>query len=346
MKRTTLLIILFFATSCYGQSKLIKNHFTNQFQAAADNVHCALQDKAGNLWFGTTGDGVYRYDGQSFANFTTKDGLSSNTVWSILEDKAGNIWIGTNAGLCRYSGKNITRVSMTVSNNILFTNTVNTTSKNEVFSIMQAKNGTLWFGTTDGVYYYNGKSFTRFLDNFSIINGNGLSLKSVQCMLEDKNGNIWFGSGPMAFEGICLYNGKILTNFKPKNEGWIRNIIESKNGTILFATRHIGVYIYDGKTFLPFTKPTEIANDLLNTILEDKAGNIWYASDYAKDINDDMGGVWKFDRKTFVRFTKKEGLTNTSAFLILEDKSGHIWIGTRNTGLYRYDGKTLMSFSK
>jgi ligand-binding sensor domain-containing protein len=55
-----------------GQTKMIKNHFTNQNQAIADNVHCGLQDKAGNLWFGTTGDGVYRYDGQTFTNFTTK----------------------------------------------------------------------------------------------------------------------------------------------------------------------------------------------------------------------------------------------------------------------------------
>ncbi len=352
MKHLTLLLLLFLGMSCHGQSKLIKNHFTNQFQAAADNVHCGLQDKSGNLWFGTTGDGVYRYDGQSFTNFTTKDGLSSNTVWSILEDKAGDIWIGTNAGLCRYSysEKAITPVpfSITESNGFLLTNTVNNNSKNEVFSIMQDKNGTLWLGTSDGVYCrkLGGKSFTRFLDNFSIINANNLSLKSVQCMLEDKNGNIWFGSGPMAFEGICLYNGRILTNFKPKNESWIRTILESKNGTILFATRHIGVYMYDGKTFLPFSKPPEIANDLFNTILEDKASNIWYASDYAKDPNDEKGGVWKFDGKTFERFTKKEGLTNTSAFFILEDKSGHIWIGTRSTGLYRYDGKTIRSFSE
>ena len=352
MKSLTLpiLVFLFFAMSCHGQPKLVKNYFTNQSQAAADNVHCGLEDKSGNLWFGTTGDGVYRYDGQSFINFTTKDGLSSNTVWSILEDKAGDIWIGTNAGLCRYSEKTITRVpfSITESNSFLLTNTINNDQKNEVFSIIQDKSGTLWFGTSNGVYCrkLGKKSFTRFLDNFSIINVNNLSLKSVQCMLEDKSGNIWFGSGPMAFEGICLYNGKILTHFKPKNEGWIRTILESKNGTILFATRHIGVYMYDGKRFLPFSKPPEIADDLLNTILEDKAGNIWYAADYAKDPNDDKGGVWKFDRKTFERLTKKEGLTNTSAFFILEDKPGHIWIGTRSTGLYRYDGKTLTSFSE
>lgn len=39
-----------------GKPKLIKT----QGSGNSDNIHCSLQDKAGNLWFGTTGDGVYR----------------------------------------------------------------------------------------------------------------------------------------------------------------------------------------------------------------------------------------------------------------------------------------------
>jgi len=46
-------------------------------------VHCGLQDKTGNLWFGTTGDGVYRFDGKLFTNFTMKDGLDTNQIQCI-----------------------------------------------------------------------------------------------------------------------------------------------------------------------------------------------------------------------------------------------------------------------
>lgn len=53
------------------------------------NVGCELQDKAGNIWFSTSGEGVYRFDGKSFANFTTKDGLTSNDVSAIIEDLTG-----------------------------------------------------------------------------------------------------------------------------------------------------------------------------------------------------------------------------------------------------------------
>ena len=44
------------------QPKLIKT----QGSSTGDNVHCSLQDKAGNLWFGTTAEGLYKYDGKSF----------------------------------------------------------------------------------------------------------------------------------------------------------------------------------------------------------------------------------------------------------------------------------------
>jgi ligand-binding sensor domain-containing protein len=75
-------------------------------------VHCGLRDKAGNLRFGTTGDGVWRYDGKSFTNLTTKDGLGNNSVFCIVEDDAGRIWFGTrNVGVCRYDGKMFTELS-------------------------------------------------------------------------------------------------------------------------------------------------------------------------------------------------------------------------------------------
>jgi ligand-binding sensor domain-containing protein len=64
-----------------------------------------LEDRKGNLWFGTKDSGVYCYPsaplragGKSFQHFTTKDGLGSNSAFHIYEDKAGNIWFATGGG--------------------------------------------------------------------------------------------------------------------------------------------------------------------------------------------------------------------------------------------------------
>ncbi len=358
----SLLLVPIFFTSCSGQTKtkqpnetvaehlsftskktkLTKTQGTNEYQ----NIHCIIQDKAGNFWFGTSGEGVYRYDGKEFTQFTEKDGLSKNSVWSLIEDKSGNIWFGTDDGLSRYDGKTISKIPFTITSSIGAGMAMPQTDKNIVWSIFQDKKGILWFGTADGIICYDGNNFTRFLDNHTIVNDSSLTLKSVQCMFEDKNGNLWFGSGPMAFEGIAFFDGKTLTKFKPQNENWIRKITEDENGTLLFATRHNGMITYNGKNFTDFSEPQNLRKDLINTILVDSKGNIWYASDYTNDNDASTGGLWKFDEKSFVEFTKKDGLSNTSIYSLAEDKVGNIWIGTRNCGLYRYNGQTFETFSE
>jgi ligand-binding sensor domain-containing protein len=132
-----------------GHPKIIKTQGSNEYQ----NIYCSLQDKAGNIWFGTTGEGVYKYDGKVFTQFTIQNGLTSNTVWSILQDKEGNIWFGTTDGPCRYDGKSITPVP--INGNLLpeinsdgYYN--NWSTKKTVWSMLQDKSGRIWFGTGEG----------------------------------------------------------------------------------------------------------------------------------------------------------------------------------------------------
>jgi len=280
----SLLLALTFLTSCNGQTKtqpqtdnggelkatltgqpkLTKTQSSNEYQ----NVKCGLQDKHGNIWFGTTGEGVYKYNGKLFTQFTMKDGLSNNCIWSMMEDKAGNIWFGTTDGICRYDGKKISSIPIpftirpVITDNSYYTEW---STKNSVWSMLQDKSGKIWFGTGDGVYCYDEGNFTRLLANDNVINKDSLKLKLVSNILEDKNGNIWFASGmPPGYEGFCRYDGKIVESFKPKNEGWIRNVVESKNGNLLLATRHFGVWAYDGKSFTDYIQPKELIKPSLD----------------------------------------------------------------------------------
>jgi ligand-binding sensor domain-containing protein len=325
-----------------GHPKIVKTQGSNVYA----NTRCGLQDKAGNLWFGTLREGVYRYDGKSFTQFTVKDGLSHNSVYSILEDRTGFIWIGTDSGLCRYDGKTITSIPIAVSSGRYFSLSVSPTNTPaasiQVWSIMQDKGGTLWFGTSEGMYCYNGTSFSRFLDNDNVVNNSGLHLRMVDCILEDKKGNIWFGSGmPPGMEGLCSYDGKSITTFKPNGAGWIRYMVEDKHGNIWLGTRNQGVWLYDGKAFARFTEKEGIGTPLL----VDKAGNVWFGGQEHENGFEGDGGVWCYDGKAFRNYGTKDGLGNYSVWCIVEDRSGYIWFGTRNNGLYRFDGKSFTSFS-
>ncbi|MBK6966725.1 MAG: hypothetical protein IPH20_23215 [Bacteroidales bacterium] len=44
-----------------------------------------VQDKMGNIWFGT--DGLCCYDGKSFRIFTKDEGLNNNGIQRLLTDK-------------------------------------------------------------------------------------------------------------------------------------------------------------------------------------------------------------------------------------------------------------------
>lgn len=345
MKRIKYLFILwqglaFLASSGYGQMKtslksgqlsLIKSQSTNP----GDNVHCGLQDKAGNIWFGTTGDGVYHYDGTFFTNFTTKNGLNSNMVNHILEDKDGKIWIGTEAGLVLYDGKTFAEIRIPFRKNM-------PSNRYEVWSIMQDKSGKLWFATIDGVYIYDpstelradGKSFNFF----KVTDDTTDCIFKMEYILEENAGIIWFGG--RCNVGVFRYDGKTITNLKPNGDDWAWPVLQDKKGNIWFSNWK-GVYRYDGNSFISFTKKDGLSGDMVARMIEDKKGNLWFGGD----------GLSRYDPrravgKSFTHFTTKDGLLNLGIWMILEDKAGNIWIGTRNTGLYCYDGKTFTRFSE
>jgi DNA-binding response OmpR family regulator/ligand-binding sensor domain-containing protein/two-component sensor histidine kinase len=73
-------------------------------------AYCMTQDKEGNIWIGTKGDGIFLAKKKKNATalsfdifrYKTNPGdiysLSGNAVYSIFQDSGGNIWIGTYGG--------------------------------------------------------------------------------------------------------------------------------------------------------------------------------------------------------------------------------------------------------
>jgi Two component regulator propeller len=348
-----ILAVLFFG-SCHGQNnnELSKSATSEPRVLKPQGVYkdasigCGMQDKAGNIWFGSNGEGIYRYDGKGFTHFTTKDGLDNNIVYSILEDKVGNIWVGTKTGLNRYDpkapikndGKIFSRVPIvpygSVFNILKPVKNKVTEPVNGVWCMMQDTKGTIWFGADDGVYCYNGTYFSHFIDSNHVINKENLRLKAIFSILEDKKGHIWFGA--CVDEGISRFDGKFLTNIVPHEKvRRVNNIIEDKNDNLWFAASFNGVCRYDGKTFIK-----NVFNETKGfkaTVLKGKSGDIWF---------DTYEGLGRYDGKKLQIITKKEGLPTHDMCPILEDQSGNLWFGSVAMGLHRYDGKSFTYFSE
>ncbi len=355
-----LFLVFVFHTSCGGQNKpgfpKEKGHPKLGKNLGNGNVQCGLQDKAGNLWFGTSENGLYKYDGKSFRQFVVDDGLNSNNISCLLEDKDGKIWIGTYAGLCLYDpsmhiktgGKPFTEIQIPLPKDLPPNKNQSHRNSHWVYSMLQAKSGKLWFVTIDGVYTYDGKFFTLFIIDEAANCFLGSNDK-VERILEDNAGNIWLGGRTNA--GVFRYDGKTISNFKlPEltivnesvrfekdrivSHNWAWPQLQDKNGNIWFSN-WAGAYRYDGKTFTSFTKSDGLSGTgLVAKIIEDKKGIIWLGG---------VGGLSRYDGKSFTSF--QDGLINPWIWAILEDKTGNIWVGTRQTGLYLFDGKKFINYS-
>src|SRR5215203_2142415 len=62
--------------------------FTSADGLAQDNVNKIVRDRRGFLWF-CTGDGLSRFDGRRFKNYTQDEGLPHRSVSDLLETSAG-----------------------------------------------------------------------------------------------------------------------------------------------------------------------------------------------------------------------------------------------------------------
>jgi DNA-binding NtrC family response regulator len=101
------------------------------------------QDRAGHMWIGTN-EGLARYDGQSFAVYTQKDGLSCELVTALEQDRAGVLWIGTEGGgVCCYDGQVFQVIQFP-----------GEPACNVVHAIRQDQRGHLWFATEGGLVQY------------------------------------------------------------------------------------------------------------------------------------------------------------------------------------------------
>jgi ligand-binding sensor domain-containing protein len=347
----SLLLVMAILTSCNGQVKtVVQNEKDNTLTGQATipqpkgvnkdvRLVASMEDTNGNIWFGSIGEGLFRFDGKLFVHFGIEQGLNSNSIYSILQDRAGSIWVGTNKGLNRYDGSRFANIPIVLSNNTssYFNNSknMNTPAENTVWSMMQDTKGTIWFGTDDGVYCYDGKSFSRFLDNQTVINKDSLNLKGIFSILESKNGDIWFAE--CAGEGVSRFDGKTLSVIIPYKE--IRRtdrIIEDKDNNLWFATAFKGIGKYDGKTYTQNIFKTPDLDGSYN-IIEDTKGNIWFDTQY---------GLGFYDGKTPNILTEKDGTVVKDFIPILLDKSGNLWFSSKGMKLYKYDGKEFSNYSE
>ena len=97
-------------------------------------------DREGIVWVGTWGGGLGRFDGKTWTNYTTHEGLPGNHVSMLHVARDGQLWIGTNNGVAQLKDGKFKRITR---EDGLFADTV--------FSMVAAPGGDIWVGSFGGV---------------------------------------------------------------------------------------------------------------------------------------------------------------------------------------------------
>jgi signal transduction histidine kinase/ligand-binding sensor domain-containing protein len=129
-----------------GIGYFLQGEFVN-CQAMADvEVNCLTEDQRGNIWFGTNGKGIIRWNNQETLALNVQDGLPSNYVYMLGVDLNNQIWIGTRSNLARYDvSRGAFLYEHSLASQISF-------QKNH-YQLDQR--GNAWFGVRQGVLRYD-----------------------------------------------------------------------------------------------------------------------------------------------------------------------------------------------
>lgn len=279
-------------------------NFTTQQGLAHNRIFSIAEDAYGNLWIGTYGGGISKYNGDALFVYTTQQGLAQNRIWSTLEDHEGNLWFGTNDnGLCKFDGRQFTTYT-----------TKDGLADNTVWAIFQDKNKHLWIGTEGGgVSQFDGKTFTNYTTQ------HGLVHNDIRSIAQDKEGNLWFGSNG---GGVSKYDGKSFTNYTTENglaQNNIRSIL-SDNNNVWLATNGNGVSVYNSGKFTHYNEKNGLPNSSIKCLLKDGSGNIW--------LGTSGSGIVRFDGNNFLSINTNDGLADNVVYDIVEDENGTLWLGT------------------
>jgi len=161
-------------------------------------IHSLLEDKNGQLWIGTIGNGLFYYDAatKKIINFIynqkNKKSISSNSITTIFEDSNGDKWVGTEgSGLCKFNMADSSFSNYTLKDGL---------PGNTIFKILEDSLKNLWVTTSKGLVCFNPP--TKKITVYTTANGLLSDQFNYNSGYKDANGKMYFGS----VKGLISFN--------------------------------------------------------------------------------------------------------------------------------------------
>lgn len=292
-------------------------------------VYEILFDENGFLWIASS-SGLYHYK-QDKCKLISSESLNCKSLAKY--DKNNLCYV--------YSNKIVQINTSTYKTNILYKD-LKLRSLNLSKLFYDKERSTLWIGTVaEGLYYFDIRK--KILNRIPIPN---FPKQPIQAIEVNNHESLLIGIDGQGVWKLSRDGSKVLKIFKEdvdnpqslQGDG-VYDIFCDDNKRVWVATYSGGLSYYDQK--LPLIERishqmnvhNSLSNNNVNKVIEDKWGNLWFATDNGVSRWDRSKNIWK----TF--YQNKE--YQAQVFLALaEDNSGNIWAGTYSSGVYVLNAAT------
>ncbi|MBI5216477.1 MAG: hypothetical protein HY960_12070 [Ignavibacteriae bacterium] len=333
--RLTVLLFFFFtlAATVLFAERLPLRVYTTADGLARDFVVKMVQDSRGRIWF-CTSEGLSRFDGYTFYNYTGRNGFPHRFISDMLESRDGKYWVATAGGLCEFFPKGISGTG----DSIQFFS-VHYLNKNKpalgVNAVIEDNARRMWCATTDGLYQYEllrGNYVAQRIDFGNQIRSE--KSNNVLAVFFDKKGNLWVATEDGLY---CRQsNGHIelysMEDGLPTNG--IKIITQDDRNNIWVGTPAGACYLsFDKKAARfqvrkVFTTKDGLQNSWINTLYFSKRNILLVGT---------TGGLstieYREEKPIVVKtYTKANGLSDNGVSAITEDNAGNLWLGTESGG--------------
>ncbi len=361
----TVLVILWVFYSGFSQ-KLNLQKYSYKEGLIQSTVKQIESDNYGNLWLATN-DGLSKFNGKTFTNYTSTNGLPSNDISSLLfVDEV--LYIGTKKGFCSYNGNNIENTP------------IYKKIQGSVRKILYKK-GSLHILTSRGYYILNIEQAKQTIDSVSVPY---IIAKNPTDAEFDEDGNLWIATSKKGLFFIktaistkipkllllnnagpttSINNERVQTaNFNSENllKGDNINCLEfDKDKNLLVSDWGNGIaYIkFDfinnrgfSANYIDFgvyTNNIQITRFL--NIQKDDSGNLYFASDgfgLFKAPIDKNTNQNDFAKGSVLWLTANTGFFGDNPLCFKQDKYKNLWIGTLYDGIIKQSNKSSWSYNK
>lgn len=196
----------------------------------------------------------------------------------------------------------------------------------KVNCLTQDSSGYIWLGTDDGLYRYNGRTFTKIETN---------TTQSVTALaIYDNMLVVGFGKGALGLWDGDVFTLKDLNGDIPRET--ISSIYTEGAGIYILSTLGDGLYMVMNNYCINYTMKDGLSDNYIYTIITPASRLMLAATD--QGINQLS---WQDDQLHIADYTTADGLPDNIVKALVPMKEwGWSWVGTHQGGLAFYCSKT------